>query len=829
MPKLVTVTIDGKPISVPENTLVVDAAKKLGISIPVFCYHPKMDPAGMCRMCLVEIGRPLMDRATGQPVLEADGKPRLQFGPKLETSCTTPVSEGMVVISASDKVHTARKDVVEFILTSHPLDCPICDKGGECPLQNLTLRHGAGESRFILDEKSHAAKHVPLGDLIYLDRERCIQCGRCVRFQEQIAGDPVIGFYNRGRQLEIVTFSEPGFDSYFSGNTTDICPVGALTTADFRFGARPWELKPTASICSHCPVGCNLTYDVRREASSGGKIVIKRAMPRQNEAVNEIWICDKSRFAYHYTESKDRLVTPLVRNEDGELAPTTWEVALQYTAETLRDSGKRLLALGSGRLSNEDLFALQQVTKKTGGQAALYTHMAGGEFVACHGLTPGSNLADLGKGALILVVASDLEEEAPIWYLRVKQAVRRGATLIVANARPTKLEGDAAQVIRTNYGSAINLSPIQQAISEAENVVIFYGCDGLGLAGTHTLAQQCADLLATTKHVGRPSNGLIPVWPRANDQGAWELGLRPLPDLAAELNNASALYIVGADPFGDDPSLAALHTSQNTFLVVQDLFLTETARCADVVLPAQAFTEREGSYTSGERRVQRFYPATLPTPECRPDYAISAQIAARIEARANKPADPEQSPVALFKQIAAAIPTFAGLVYRDLADITPQWPPVGTPGPAGRLGLYFSGAAYDNQQGLGKHLALTQELPSTRKREDHRTGLQNAPLPTHPAGLLAVPVNRLYDRGATTWASALLHARIGEPWVGLNPADARSLGLVSGQALQITLAGQTAHAQARIDDTVPVGVALIPRSMGFPVVEPTPVTSIQAR
>ena len=266
MPKLVSLTIDGRGVEVPEGTLIVDAAKKIGIDIPVFCYHPKMEPVGMCRMCLVDVGRPVRDRNTGEWVREPDGSLKIQFSPKLETACTTPVSEGMVVLGLTDKVKAARKDVLEFLLTSHPLDCPICDKGGECPLQNLTMEHGPGQSRFIYDEKYHLAKHVPLGELIILDRERCIQCGRCVRFQDQLVGEPVIGFYQRGRALEIVTFSDPGFDSYFSGNTSDICPVGALTTADFRFEARPWEMKSAASICPHCPVGCNLTLNVRREA-----------------------------------------------------------------------------------------------------------------------------------------------------------------------------------------------------------------------------------------------------------------------------------------------------------------------------------------------------------------------------------------------------------------------------------------------------------------------------------------------------------------------------------------------------------------------------------
>jgi NADH-quinone oxidoreductase subunit G len=323
----VHLSIDGVPVEVPAGTLLVDAAKQAGLDIPVFCYHPKLKPVGMCRMCLVEIGRPARDRATGAPTLDGQGQPVIQFGPNLETACTTPVGEGWAVRFISPKALEGRRWILEHLLTSHPLDCPVCDKGGECPLQNLTMAHGPGESRFLFDEKQHLAKHVPLGGLIWLDRERCIQCARCTRFQAEIADDPVIGLSQRGRRLEIVTYSDPGFDSYFSGNTTDICPVGALTTEDFRFGARPWELNAAASICPHCPVGCNLTLNTRREALSGGDLVVKRVMPRQNEAVNEIWICDKGRFAHHYARSPQRLGQPLVR-EGGELRPASWEQAL---------------------------------------------------------------------------------------------------------------------------------------------------------------------------------------------------------------------------------------------------------------------------------------------------------------------------------------------------------------------------------------------------------------------------------------------------------------------------------------------------------------------
>jgi len=632
----VTLTIDGVSVSVPK---IVDAAKRIDNDIPVFCYHPKLKPVGMCRMCLVEVGRVMKDRATGQVVLDDAGQPKIGYGPKLETACTTPVEPGMVVVGASQKVTDARDDILEFLLTSHPLDflltshpldCPVCDKGGECPLQNLTLRHGPGKSRFIYDDKQKNDKHVPLGGpddaLIFLDRERCIQCARCTRFCDEIADDHVLGFYQRGRKIEIATFSEPGFDSKFSGNTTDICPVGALTTADFRFGARPWELTTSASICNHCPVGCNTTFSTRREAKSGGKQVIKRVLPRQNEQVNEVWICDKGRFGYHFVESPARLTAPLVR-KDGKLVEATWDEALTRVAETLltrvaetlKAAGSALVGLAGGRLSNEDLFAFKQAVTGVGGKALLDAQLAGGELTTVVGVSVGTDLGQIGKGTAILVVATDLEEEAPLWWLRVKAAAERGATLIVANARPTKTDRHAKHVVRYDVGNAVSTvagmllegsseyatafaQAENTAFAQAENALVFYGREGLDFAGTQALAQACANLLIETKHVGRANNGLIGVWTSANAQGAAELGLTAMPATPALLAAARAAWFMGTDPLGDG------RLTQNDlppFTVVQELFLTETAKAADVVLPAAAWAEREGTYTSGERRVQR--------------------------------------------------------------------------------------------------------------------------------------------------------------------------------------------------------------------------------
>ncbi len=864
MPDLVALTIDDRQVQMPPGTLVVDAAKRFGTDIPVFCYHPKMAPVGMCRMCLVEIGRPAVDRATRQPILNADGTPRIDFGPKLETACTVPVSPGMAVRTTSEKVKAARDDVIEFLLTSHPLDCPICDKGGECPLQNLTLAHGPGVSRFLYDEKLHLAKRFPLGSpedaLIYLDRERCIQCGRCTRFSDEIADDHVLGFFQRGRGLEIVTFSEPGFDSKFSGNTTDICPVGALTTADFRFRARPWELTPAASVCTHCPVGCNTTLSVRREVSSGGGFTVKRVLPRQNEQVNEIWICDKGRFGYHYAVGPDRLEKPLIR-EHGRLVEASWEKALGLVAEKFRAAGGSLVGIAGDRLSNEDLFNFRKLVEGLGGQTTLHSPMGGGNQVQQVGAGVGTNFKDMGKGTAILVVACDLEEEAPIWWLRVKQAAERGATLIVTNGRSTKTDRAAAHSIRYNYGDEsatvsamlFALTPIKQlglservfnslkqagissvsevldllgrgqeavlsilkdgkkglkegksaiqlaaeAFASAENAVLLFGSEGLDFAGTSALAQACANLLIATGHYGKPNNGLIAVWPHGNTQGAWDMGVFPNGRSVTEATaGMKAAYIVGANPVGEGDKVRA------EFAVVQDLYLTETARIADVVLPAQSFVEREGTFTSGERRVQRFYPGLPPRGVTQADWQIAAEIGHRAGLSMT-----HTSAAAVMLEIARQIPAYTGITYQELAKVEKQWPDVGG------ADLYYGGTSYENRQGLGV------QLKSGAERAETPTLGQVEPPPSPTGkGLRLAPVTRLYDRGETFAKSEVMHARLPEPFVELNPADALRLGVRAGDRVRVALPGGEVELRARVasDTAVPEGVALMPRSLGVP-------------
>ncbi|MDW8350286.1 MAG: NADH-quinone oxidoreductase subunit NuoG [Anaerolineae bacterium] len=705
MADLVNLTIDGVPVSVPKGTLVVDAAKKIGNDIPVFCYHPKLKPVGMCRMCLVDIGTPKIDPATKQPVRDEQGNVVIVFMPKLTTACTTPVSEGMVVRTATEQVRAAREDILEFLLTSHPLDCPICDKGGECPLQNLTLGFGPGVSRFDYDAKFHNEKHVPLGDLIYLDRERCIQCSRCIRFQDEIADDHVLQFYDRGRGMEIITLSDPPFDSYFGGNTTDICPVGALTTADFRFKARPWELASTQSLCTHCPVGCNITLNTRLETKTGG-YEIKRVMPRQNEQVNEIWICDKGRYVHHFTRAEDRLRHPLIRR-DGRWVEATWEQALQLVGDRLKAAGAHVAAVVGDRIANEDAYLVAKLMRALNGAVGMSPSVPAyyADVVRAFGVAAQTDFARLGKGDVILVVNGDVEEQAPVWFLRLRQAVvDRGAALVMAHARSTKMHRYARAIYRYEPGRAAQWIAerseelIAKDLKDARNLLIVFGDEQLDGPGARALAQSLANILIATGHAGKAESGLLALYPHANTQGVFDMTVGSGSAAASHGANGKfdpdvrreVAWLIGVGEAGDVP--------EADFVIVQELFMTEIARRADVVLPALSFAEREGTFTSGDRRVQRFYRALPPLGEAKPDWWIAQEIAKRLGHSWSF-----QSPQHIFADLARNIPHYGELSYDAISKSEPQWPPMG------RDDLYYGGTVYDNTGGLGVRYACDAE------------------------------------------------------------------------------------------------------------------------
>ncbi|GAB4436654.1 MAG: NADH-quinone oxidoreductase subunit NuoG [Chloroflexi bacterium OHK40] len=917
----VTVTIDGVTIQVPSGTNVVDAARMAGVAVPVFCYHPRMQPVGMCRMCLVQIGTPRLDPATRQPVLDDAGRPVIQMMPKLQTGCTTPVSEGMVVNTVADEVKFAQRGVLEFLLTSHPLDCPVCDKGGECPLQNLTMQWGPGMSRFDYNDKVHFEKPVPLGDLIYLDRERCILCSRCVRFQDELADDPVLGFDNRGRNWMIISKSDPPFDSKFSGNTTDICPVGALTSSDFRFRARVWELDSRPVVCTLCPVGCNLSLDMRYNQ-------LMRVMPRENGAVNDIWICDKGRYGHRFVDHESRLTTPMLRR-DGQLVPASWDEALALVAEKLAavrqaHGGSAIAGLAAPRLSNEDLYAFQKLFREVLESNNLDQRIgAPGEpalddLGALLGPGTGSDLAQLGAGTTVLVLGADPEEEAPLYVLRLRAMARRGARLLVANLRPTKLDRSASTRLRYRAGaelaflrgllralsdevgtdrltvkssgldqlrralfatslddtaaacgvSAADLKAAAATIASAEHLLIFYGAEArsAGPAVVETLGA----LLALAGKAGQSNSGLIALLPGGNSRGALDMGVRPdarpgyaplaQPTIGArDLWNAvqggrvRAVWVAGLDPAASLPAArAALDAAE--FVVVQDLFLTETARLADVVLPAASVAERDGTYTNAERRVQRSRQARPPIGESRPDWQIVQGVAQRLVqawVATGAPAVPAKGPkdgkgargarggvevgaVAVAEnggwdyltaadvaaEIAERVPGYAGVTYPALAA-------TGKPGSWGRQvneAIYYDGTNYENTEGVGI------KLPSLI--ESGRASLNLAPLPVpataddRPLLLIAQPL--AYD-GDPLLRGSRLEAHVPEPYVALSRADAERQNIRPGDIVRLASSAGELALPARVVDDLPQGVALVPANLagvGLATVQTGPRTRV---
>ncbi|MGH9148978.1 MAG: 2Fe-2S iron-sulfur cluster-binding protein, partial [Acidimicrobiales bacterium] len=419
----VSVTIDGQPIEAQPGELIIAAAERHGIYIPRFCYHPRMRPVGMCRMCLVDVKGPR--------------------GFALAPACFVPVAEGQEVVTRSPAVKKAQDGVLEFLLVNHPLDCPVCDKGGECPLQDQTFAFGPGETRFV-EEKRHWAKPIELSALVLLDRERCIQCDRCTRFADEVAGDPLIDFHGRGDHIEIATFPDHPFASYFSGNTVQICPVGALLAKPYRFRARPWDLEAVESTCPTCAVGCRIAVQ-----SSNDRLT--RYLGVDSDPVNHGWLCDKGRFAYEAVNSPDRLAAPLLRPAGGgEAAEVGWAQALAAVASAIEDAkavhGPASVAvLGGARLANEDAYAWARLAKGVIGTDSVDAQLGDGlPAEAVLGL-PRATIDDACSAGAVLLLGPDLKEELPVLYLRLRGAAVAGKVSLVELAPlPTGLTRYAA-------------------------------------------------------------------------------------------------------------------------------------------------------------------------------------------------------------------------------------------------------------------------------------------------------------------------------------------------------------------------------------------------
>jgi NADH-quinone oxidoreductase subunit G len=583
--KMVNLTIDGRTVTVPDGTLVVEAAKLLGIEIPVFCYHHKLEPVGACRMCLVEI-------SPGPPVAQA--------------GCIRPVAKGMVVRTQSAMAVQARADILEFELVNHPLDCPVCDKGGECPLQDFTFRHGYPVSR-IDGPRLHFKKPIPLSQNIALDRERCVLCYRCTRYYDEVAWEQELTVAERGIHSVIASQFDLPLTSIFSGNIIDLCPVGALTSRVWRFESRPWDMHHSASVCSKCAVGCNVTLWQRR-----GQLV--RVTSRENDDIDEGWICDRGRFDYTDVNDPDRLRVPMVHG-----AKVTWASALTNLARGIKGKGSRLGISLSQDLTNEEAYLFRR----------LLDGPLRGAKVKMHGRTalpaPSGDplmIKDIDDARAIIIVASDTENDVPIINLRVKKAVsKRGARLIVIHPEGVDLDrhhgtvhirnkpGEAAAEVRKLAGH----ETLAEAMREPGGpVAILYG-DGRGSEDAEDLVAACTEL------AGKVGARLMPLYRGTNERGSLELGVAGWDSL----DGIEALLSWGPPPTAGVPATVR-------FLAAWDHLPRPEYKNAAVVLPATTFAERQGSYTNLEGRVQFLRPVVEAMPPLKEAWDVLCEIGAAL-------------------------------------------------------------------------------------------------------------------------------------------------------------------------------------------------------
>ncbi len=658
---LVTITINEQEIQVPKGELVVEAVKRLGLEVPIFCYHPRMDPVGMCRMCLVSAG-----------FKQKDGTVRLL--PKPQTACTLPAMEGLVVYTDTEQIQKDRRGVLEFLLANHPLDCPICDRGGECPLQNNTLFYGPATSRFV-EQKRHLPKAYPLSRYVELDLERCIQCGRCVRFTEEISGDAQLAFLFRGAMMQPLTFEATEFTSRFSGNTIEICPVGALTSREFRFRARPWDLETKPAICLECGNGCNTWFDYRV-----GKLV--RINGRTHEGVNEEWTCDKGKFGHGYLNSPHRLKVPLVREGD-QLVPASWAQAYTQILPHFVEGGAKVAGLVGHKLSNEALFLFRHLFREHFRSPNVDHRFYRRLFKAEEAITARHNIAEvhtpiaeIENAGTLFLFGGNLAEEQPIVYLRARKAWRRkGAVVVVASSSPTEADSFARVVLRFRPGSERYLlgylareigskKGISAELSEAlKGFTLEVTSEATGIAGDRLqeavrvlengftlLASrslyhlpdgvETVSALANLSVVAQSTSGFNLLALGGNEQGCLELGLFPEAGgknteeilQACVDGEIRALWLVACDPveFWHDRALAERALESVEFLVVQDFLATEALPYASVVLPCSAFPEQEGTYTNVERRVQYVSQILPPPGEAKPSWRIFSELELRL-------------------------------------------------------------------------------------------------------------------------------------------------------------------------------------------------------
>jgi NADH-quinone oxidoreductase subunit G len=867
-PDIVTVTIDGREVQVKRGELLIKAAQQHGTYIPRFCWHERMKPVGMCRMCLVEV----------------EGMRGLQI------SCATPVADGMVVRTQSDVVKSAQDGVLEFLLINHPLDCPVCDRGGECPLQDQTLAFGPGESRFV-EEKRHFEKPIPISDLVLLDRERCIQCGRCTRFAAEVAGEPLIDFGGRGGLTEVITYPTEKFSSYFSGNTVQICPVGALTASPYRFRARPWDLQTVETSCQTCAVNCRGALE-----STSNRIV--RLLGVDSEPVNHGWLCDKGRYGYEWVHSPNRVRAPMVRT-GGALTEVSWPDALDAAADLLRRTidarGPGAIGLlGGARGTNEDAFVWSRLAKEVLGTDNVDAQLADGLPAEVVLGLPRAVISDLDRARGIVLLGPDLREELPVLHLRVRRAaVDLGIPVVEIASRATGLTRDAAAVLRHAPGEAATIaSALARALAgdgtasgdgQVERAVAALdGREGplVVVLGRQSLAELPDAVVAAAAALAQlPDVRFLSALRRGNVHGALDMGLAPGfgpgrvanrsaekgLDAAGILEAAAAgdietLVLLGVDLVRDFPDrqLVDRALANVRFVIGVGAFATDATERADVFLPVSVWGEKSGTTTNLEGRVMRL--ARLVTPEglTLDDWRIASELALRFGTDFGL-----ATVEAVQDDIARRAPAYAGvdsdlmrrardgavvpiayhpdeIVFHAVLGVTAgvSWEPI-RPGVAdeethlssvrtgvvestgtGSLTTIKPGLAAEETDTLpGRDEAVSAAADALAAATDlyvwDASAAAPVPVPTDAYSLRLVVARTLYDAGRTASEGPSLAALAPGIALVVHPSDLPRVGVgTEGDTVRVTSARGSAELPVRTDTAVAPGTCFIAFAQG---------------
>ncbi len=806
--KEITLVVDGMEVPATEGAMLVDAAKGGDVEIPVFCYEPKLGgPVGACRMCLVEV----------------------EGIPKLQTACSTPVRDGMVVYTQTERVQEAQNAVVEFLLVNHPLDCPVCDKGGECPLQDISMGWGAGKSR-VTDPKRHFRKPVPLSPLVRIDRERCILCYRCVRFSQEVAEDEQLQLLDRGSRSFVGTFDDRPYIAPFHGNIIELCPVGALTSEAYRFRARPWDIEDAGSVCTLCPSQCNVKFTVRDEK-------VARVLARDNHEVDDGWLCDKGRFGFQMFGSEDRILGPMART-GGALHKASWDEALQKAADGLKAAGPRTAILIGSQASNEEGYLLQRIARQALGSPHIDSRSG-------HGLERGTALAlgrpelsaampDIDEAKTVLVVGTDPLHSMPILDLRLRKAMRNhGTRVAVVSERPTALDGGADETLRYAPGEAAailsdlaselassagggtggtNPSDAQRiagALDPGDTVVIYGERVGHGPDGERALAalSACAEAL----NLSADGAGLIEVPETTNARGLREVGCIPTagPGLAEtaqgmnatqirdalEAEDLDAVILWDVDPIRDLPDPERWKTALGAadFVLEVGMFGNASGGQADVFLPAESHAEKEGTVTHPDGRLQRVRPSVPHPGDTRHGWQWLAELAFRLGHETGI-----DSSLEALEALAAEVSFYAGITHSEISGTGVRWPereqasafPT-TPGPVPGTGTAATSESHANDD----------SVPGTTETSE----ASEAGEPEAPSHSLRLGTYRdLWAHQVTERSPALRFLMPGQT-LELSLADAERIGVSQGDQVKVRSNGHSVQARVAIRERIRPG------------------------